>query len=68
MEVRRSGVRDDRLLPGGRLTSDRACGGRTSRAGATLPGGVKLPGLAHHLIDLGDMLLLESDLFPGVFF
>jgi len=35
---------------------------------ATLPGGVKLPGLAHHLIDLGDMLLLESDLFPGVFF
>jgi hypothetical protein len=36
--------------------------------GATLPGGVKLAGLPHHLIDLGDMLLLERDLFPGVFF
>jgi hypothetical protein len=36
--------------------------------GATLPGGVKLAGLSHHLIDLGDMLLLEGDLFPGVFF
>jgi hypothetical protein len=29
---------------------------------------VKLAGLAHHFIDLGDVLLLESDLFPGVFF
>jgi hypothetical protein len=34
----------------------------------TLAGGVKLAGLAHHLIDLGDMLLLEGDLFPSVFF
>jgi hypothetical protein len=33
-----------------------------------LPGGVKLAGLAHHLVDLGDMLLLEGDLFSGVFF
>jgi hypothetical protein len=38
------------------------------RTGATLPGGVKLAGFSHHLIDLGDMLLLEGDLFPGVFF
>jgi hypothetical protein len=29
---------------------------------------VKLAGLAHHLIDFGDMLLLEGDLFSGVFF
>jgi hypothetical protein len=29
---------------------------------------VKLAGLAHHFIDLGDVLLLEGDLFPGVFF
>ena len=28
---------------------------------------MKLAGLAHHLIDLGDMLLLEGDLFPRVF-
>src|SRR6201988_3414200 len=31
-----------------------------------LPGGMKLAGLAHHLVDLGDMLLLEGDLFTGV--
>jgi len=30
--------------------------------------GVKLAGLAHHLIDLGDVLLLEGDLLPGIFF
>ena len=33
-----------------------------------LPGGMKLAGLAHHLIDLGDVLLLEGDLISGVFF
>ena len=25
-------------------------------------------GLAHHLVDLRDVLLLEGDLLPGVFF
>ena len=29
---------------------------------------MKVAGLAHHLIDLGDVLLLQGDLFPGVFF
>lgn len=29
---------------------------------------MKLAGLAHHLIDLRDVLLLEGDLLPGVFF
>src|SRR5262245_44001429 len=34
----------------------------------TSPGGVQLAGLAHHLIDLRDVLLFESDLLPGVLF
>ena len=34
----------------------------------TSPGGVQLAGLAHHLIDLRDVLLFEGDLLPGVFF
>jgi hypothetical protein len=29
---------------------------------------VQLAGLAHHLIDLRDVLLFEGDLLPGVFF
>jgi hypothetical protein len=42
-------------------------GGRFTRRRCRLPRGVKLAGLTHHLVDLGDMLLLEGDLFPGVF-
>jgi hypothetical protein len=38
--------------------SDRACDRRASSASATSPGGVQLAGFAHHLIDLGDVLLL----------
>src|SRR2546428_3641548 len=34
----------------------------------TSPGGVQRAGLAHHLIDLRDVLLFEGDLLPGVFF
>src|SRR5881397_763591 len=34
---------------------------------ATSPGGVELAGLAHHFIDLGDVLLLKGDLLARVF-
>src|SRR5207249_6450006 len=37
-------------------------------ASPTSPGGVQRAGLAHHLIDLRDVLLFEGDLLPGVFF
>ena len=55
----------DGALPGRKRAIGRA---KESSAGATLPGRMKLAGLAHHFDDLSDVLLLKGDLLPGVFF
>src|SRR5499425_304176 len=55
-----------------KLAAVNRLGGSTPRASRYFPeerstGGAQFPGLAHHFLDLGDVLLLELDLLTRVF-